>query len=284
MGKTLYYICENKDVGDTIFLIASQINHGRECIQKDGKELSIAVAKLNMKAGKKALVGCDHQTAYFNFHVALSLLPEDNWESYYDLTLQLNLLMARAANSSCKYDEAELILQTICGKAHCLHDKLPAFVLLSQSKLPKLSLLFVLTSCLLLSVLYLLVLLAQGNPNEAYTTCSSVLTQLGETVPEVVTLETVGAMIPETLHMYAEVYGDDWLEKKMEDTTLCDIIKFYSSMATAAFFCKPPHMVAYFVCKTVQLSLRNGVCPHAPLAFMHLSSIVIRLDNSAFVQ
>ncbi|KAL7427131.1 hypothetical protein ACHAXM_000715, partial [Skeletonema potamos] len=132
LGKTLYYICENKDVGDTIFLIASQINHGRECIQKDGKELSIAVAKLNMKAGKKALVGCDHQTAYFNFHVALSLLPEDNWESYYDLTLQLNLLMARAANSSCKYDEAELILQTICGKAHCLHDKLPAFVLLSQ--------------------------------------------------------------------------------------------------------------------------------------------------------
>jgi len=94
----------------------------------------------------------------------------------------------------------------------------------------------------------------------------------------------VGGMIPETLHMYAQVYGDDWLEKKMEDTTLCYIIKFYSSMANAAYFCKHPHMVAYFVCKMVQLSLRNGVCQHTPLAFMQLSSIVIRFDNAAFVQ
>lgn len=155
LGKTLYYICEGKDVGDTIFLIASQINHGKESIQKDGKELSVAVAKLNMKAGKKALDGCDHETAYFYFLVALSLLPNDNWESYYDLSLRLNFLMARAANSSCKYDEAELILQSICGKAQCLQDKLPAYILLSQSKFPRLSLLSVLTSFLSLNVLLL---------------------------------------------------------------------------------------------------------------------------------
>ena len=90
-------------------------------------------------------------------------------------------------------------------------------------------------------------------------------------------------MIPETLKMYSEVYGDDWLEKKMEDVTLCNVIKFYSIIATAAFFCKSSHMGAYFVCKMVQLSFKKGICKHTPLAFMQLSSIVINFENAPSV-
>ena len=135
-----------------------------------------------------------------------------------------------------------------------------------------------------------LVSLAQGNPNEAFDTCSSILTQLGETVPDAVTAETVGGMIPETLSMYSKVYGDDWLGRKMEDTNLCSITKFYSAIAAAAFFCKPTHMVGYFVCKVVQISLQNGVCEHTPLALMQLSSVAfnrtmdVRFTNAAFLQ
>jgi predicted ATPase len=129
----LYSICDGRDVGDTIFLIASQINHGKESIQKD-KDLSIAVAKLNMKAGKKAVDGCDHKTAYSYFDAALSLLPEDNWESYYDLSLELSFLLASAANSCCLYCEAELILRGIFGRARCFEDQLSGYFLLSQSK------------------------------------------------------------------------------------------------------------------------------------------------------
>ena len=91
----------------------------------------------------------------------------------------------------------------------------------------------------------------------------------------------VGGMLPETLSMYSEVYGDDWLAKKMEDSSLCNILEFYSAIATAAYFCKPPHVVAYFVCKMVQMSLRNGVCQHTPLALMQLSSIISSSISSA---
>ena len=129
-----------------------------------------------------------------------------------------------------------------------------------------------------------LVFLARGNPNKAFDTCSSILTQLGETVPDAVTIETVGGMIPETLSMYSEVYGDDWLGRKMEDSKLCNIVKFYSVISTAAYFCKPSHMVAYFVCKMVQISLQNGVCEHTPQALMQLSTMVIRMNNAASVQ
>jgi predicted ATPase len=133
LGKVLCLIYEEKDVGDTIFLTASQINHGKEWILKD-KDLSIAVAKLNMKAGKKAIDGCDHKTAYSYLSAALSLLPEDHWESNYNLSLRLSFSMASTANASGKTDESELILRRISERARCFEDKLPSYLLLTESE------------------------------------------------------------------------------------------------------------------------------------------------------
>lgn len=82
-----------------------------------------------MKAGKKAIDGCDHKMAYFFLQIVLSLLPDDHWESHYDLSLRLKALMASTANSCCKVDEAELILHNIFEKARCLEDKLPSYFL-----------------------------------------------------------------------------------------------------------------------------------------------------------
>ena len=134
LGKALYSICNRKGVGDTVSLaIASQINHGKEWILKD-KDLSISIAELNMKAGEKAIDGCDHKTAYSFLGIALSLLPEGHWDSQYDLSLRLNFLMARAAISTFQYDEAESIIRKSVGKARCLDDQLPSYLLLIDSK------------------------------------------------------------------------------------------------------------------------------------------------------
>ena len=129
----LHSVCEGKDVGDTILLIATQINHGKEFILKDD-ELCLPFAKLNMAAGKMAIDSCRHKTAYSYLEVASSLLPNDHWESNYDISLRLSFMMASAANSSCKYDEAEIILQRILKEARCTKDKLPSYFVLSQRK------------------------------------------------------------------------------------------------------------------------------------------------------
>ena len=121
----------DNDADNTVTLIASQINYGKEFFQ--GEKL-FEFAMLNMKAGKKALDGCDHKTAYWYLLTALSLLPLDHWESHYDFSLRLHSLLADAANSSCQYEEAQLILQTTLGKARCLEDKLPSYLLQSQSE------------------------------------------------------------------------------------------------------------------------------------------------------
>ena len=135
LGKELYslFCGKGNDAGNTILLIAGQINHGREWIISD-KDFRIAVAELNMKAGKKAIDGCDHKTAYSYLRFAMSLLPNDHWESHYDLSLSLSFLFSSAANSSCRYDEAEQMIRRTLQMARCLEDQLPSYLLLSQSK------------------------------------------------------------------------------------------------------------------------------------------------------
>ena len=109
------------------------MNHGEESILKDD-ELCLPVVKLNMAAGKMAIDSCRHKTAYAYLKVASSLLPNDHWERHYDMSLRLNFMMASAANSSCKYDDAQNILRSILREARCTKDKLPSYFLLSQSK------------------------------------------------------------------------------------------------------------------------------------------------------
>ena len=132
--KALHSICSQKDAKDTILLTASQINHGKEWILNDN-DLCIDIAGLNMKAGEKAIDGCDHKTAYSYLSTALSLLPEGHWESHYDLSLRLNFLLARAAISTFQYDEAESIIRKlVVKKARSLNDQLPSYLLLIDSK------------------------------------------------------------------------------------------------------------------------------------------------------
>eukprot|EP00985_Skeletonema_marinoi_P029450 scaffold27900_cov117-Skeletonema_marinoi.AAC.1 len=83
--------------------------------------------------------------------------------------------MASAANSSCKYDEAEIILQRILKEARCTKDKLPSYLLLSQIQPPTDT-----NSSYRPSPVFQ----AQGKVADAYGTCSSILTQLGETIPD----------------------------------------------------------------------------------------------------
>ena len=133
VGKALHSISNWKDVGDIILLTASQINHGKEWILKD-KDLSIDIAELNLKAGEKAIDGCDQKTAYSYLDTAISLLPEDHWESHYDLSLRLNFLLAKAAISTFQYDEAESIIRKLVEKARCVNDQLPSYLLLIGCK------------------------------------------------------------------------------------------------------------------------------------------------------
>ena len=86
-------------------------------------------------------------------------------------------------------------------------------------------------------------------------------------------------MIAETLKMYNEVLCDAWLKTKMQDRTLQSVVKLYSAMVDASYFCQDDHVTHYLICKMVQVSLRHGICQSTPFSFIHLSYL-INVDGS----
>ena len=114
-----------------------------------------------------------------------------------------------------------------------------------------------------------------------YDTCSSVLVELGESIPDSSTV-TTSEMIRETLNMYNEV-GDKWFEgERTHDKTLNTTLQLYRAIALASFFCKHRNMVVYFTCKAVQLTLRKGLCECTPLTLLLFTSTSMTDDNAAF--
>ena len=127
---------------------------------------------------------------------------------------------------------------------------------------------------------YAAVFHAQGKVNDVYDTCSSVLVELGESIPDSSTLST-SEMIRETLKMYNEI-GCKWLEaEKTDDKTLNTTLQLYRAIALASFFCKHRNMVVYFTCKAVQLTLQRGLCEFTLVSIMQFASVTTLDDNAA---
>ena len=125
LGKLLYSAHND----DSLCHCACQLNHGLEFIMKDKAVWRIEVTELNMKVGKRALDRFIYTTALTFFENALSLLPDGHWETHYNLSLQLYLLMASASHSAGKTSEAYNALQEISDNARCIEDKLDSYFL-----------------------------------------------------------------------------------------------------------------------------------------------------------
>jgi cytidylate kinase len=127
----------------------------------------------------------------------------------------------------------------------------------------------------------LLVLQAQGKVNDVYTTCSTILTELGETIPESYTFTMASKQMTATLNAYEKV-GENFIKgEKTVDKTLYKTLQFYNVIALASYFCKSYSMVIYFTCKAVQLSLQRGLCEHTASALIQFTSVVTKEDNAA---
>jgi len=122
----------------------------------------------------------------------------------------------------------------------------------------------------------------QGKCIDAYNTCSSVLLQLGETIPDAVAPGIAKTMVEDTLKMYEEVDDIDWLERNIEDNALRTTLQFYSSIADSSYLCKPVTMAVYFTCKAVQLSLRKGICDHTTMSLLQFTRVMnMATDDNA---
>jgi predicted ATPase len=133
---SLYSLFKGKGevVDDVLFCIADQIKHGIGKLVDETPELGIEFSEFYELAGAKAVAYLDHATSCSYLTSALSLLPSDHWKSHYDLSLRINLCLAKSCYSCGNIEKAQCILQEMTSQCHSIQDKLPAHALLATSK------------------------------------------------------------------------------------------------------------------------------------------------------
>ncbi|KAK1744367.1 putative AAA ATPase [Skeletonema marinoi] len=102
----------DKDViSSVLFTAVNQLNLGGPPAVQDESHY-ITAARLNLRAGKKAMEMSDYETAYSYFDSGISFLRKKHWQEHYALSLELYSLAAKCA------------LTNVVAKAHFFEDKL----------------------------------------------------------------------------------------------------------------------------------------------------------------
>jgi len=124
IGKTLRSMQEGKDLDDSIFVIASQLNNALALLNTEEKEY---LRGLSRYAGDRAKSTMAYTTSVTYYRLAISLLPPDPWESLYETTLIIYRNMIEALYLATLYDEAEEAFSLVVEKAKTLTDKMSIY-------------------------------------------------------------------------------------------------------------------------------------------------------------
>ncbi|MEO8402543.1 MAG: AAA family ATPase, partial [Gammaproteobacteria bacterium] len=105
VGRHLLKILSKEKQEEELFDIANQFNLGAALVTN--RDEKIELARLNLRAGKKAKASAAYSVAYDYLKLGLGLLTEDDWKSNYDLILQLYTEAASAAYLSDNFTESD---------------------------------------------------------------------------------------------------------------------------------------------------------------------------------
>ena len=125
IGKLLLQNTFSEESQQNLFEIVNQLNKGRELIEQQTERDELA--RLNLRAGKKAKSSAAHQPAFNYLQIGLNLLNKESWLQHYQLTLDLYVQAAEAAYTIADYDEMERLTQVVLQKAQTLLDKVKVY-------------------------------------------------------------------------------------------------------------------------------------------------------------
>ncbi|MFB2936239.1 AAA family ATPase [Aerosakkonemataceae cyanobacterium BLCC-F154] len=134
LQKTAKYALE-----EHIFDIVNQLNIGKELITEPSENYELA--KLNLIAGKKAKIATAYEAAVKYFAVFLELLAENDWQTDYDLMLELYVEAAEAEYLNINFHQAATLTKIAQEKAKTLLDEVKVYELQMQIYIAQLEML-----------------------------------------------------------------------------------------------------------------------------------------------
>uniref|UniRef100_A0A8J7A8X7 histidine kinase n=1 Tax=Desmonostoc muscorum LEGE 12446 TaxID=1828758 RepID=A0A8J7A8X7_DESMC len=105
IGQLLLQNTPPEAVELNVFDIVTQLNNGIALIDRIGDRYELA--QLNLIAGKKAKISTAYKAAIKYCAIGMEMLPEDSWQTAYDLTFKLYRECAECEYITGRFDEAE---------------------------------------------------------------------------------------------------------------------------------------------------------------------------------
>ncbi|MEG4209581.1 AAA family ATPase [Microcoleus sp. S13_B4] len=131
VGRLLLQNTSSEELSQKLFDIVNQLNKGRALIERQIERYELA--RLNLKAGKKAKSSAASQPAFNYLQIGLSLLNKKSWLQQYNLTLDLHLEAAETAYTIANYDEMERLAGVVLQKAQTLLEKVKLYEIKMQA-------------------------------------------------------------------------------------------------------------------------------------------------------
>jgi predicted ATPase/GAF domain-containing protein len=127
VGRLLLKRWDLTVVEEKVFDVVHHLNLGSSLITDDAE--CLAVAQLNLNAGRKAKASTAYQPALSYLQAGLALLSEKQWSSEYDLLFALHLDAAECKYLCGHFDEADQDFDLLLKRARTRMDKAQVYAL-----------------------------------------------------------------------------------------------------------------------------------------------------------
>mmetsp|Transcript_31442 Transcript_31442/g.47743 ORF Transcript_31442/g.47743 Transcript_31442/m.47743 type:complete len:1275 (+) Transcript_31442:33-3857(+) len=255
IGRQLLDCSSQGELESIIFVVAAQLDRGSMLITDPDEKIKLA--KLNLKAGEKAIEQSVFSSASLYLREGVKMLSIEDWHGeHYELCLQIHSACVESLGVNGNWDEMRIYLSKIFTYAKCFEDKISGYYSLVKS------------------------LGAQNKRADVIDLTVEILSQLGESFPEdPSTSEVLGLDFSLT---------NEWLEgttmegiliaDEMENQKTILSMKFLNLLSLYLYIGRHP-LLPFTIFRMVRLSLTHGNCKESSLAFASFALMILYMSN-----
>ncbi|MCY7382400.1 MAG: AAA family ATPase [Microcoleus sp. CAN_BIN18] len=127
IGSLLLNSTPPSEIAENIFDIVNQLNIGVEFMTNQSQRDELA--NFNLIAGKKAKGSAAYEAALKYFNAGLKILPEQAWQSHYDLIMELHIEALELSYINTDFERAFQLSEVIIFRAKHLLEKVKVYEL-----------------------------------------------------------------------------------------------------------------------------------------------------------
>ena len=247
IARSLHKAASAEEMETSLFVIVDQFNRGAVGIV-DAEE-KLQVATLNLRAAKKAIASSTFLAASIYLKLAICFLQEEDWQSNYNLCLEVYSSCAEVEYVVGTFEDMSLALNEVLEHGRCLDDKLRAFYTLVSA------------------------FAAQNDLKNAIKTGFDILAELGHPLEDTSDRAATKRMVMDTKDAVESKDKSFWSSlPRMSDARKIFTMKFLCLMAPYAFI-GGGERLPFIGCRMVQLTMADGLDHNSPYGFAILAVV-----------